>query len=95
MVQPHKSHKAKLDDVHRAFIVRELACFASPKEATEALKQEFGIEISPQAAEHYDPTKAAGKQSSKKWHEPFRLAREAFLEQVQVNRPGIAGDLLC
>ena len=38
MAQPHKSHKPKLDDVHRAFIVRELACFASPKEAAPAAK---------------------------------------------------------
>ena len=87
MTQPHKSHKPKLDDVHRAFIVRELACFASPKEAAEALKQEFGIEISPQGAQHYDATKNSGSKPAQRWKDLFALARAAFLEEVQNSIP--------
>ncbi len=79
--------KSKLKDIHRAFLVRELACFASPKEAADALRDKYGIEIAPQSAEHYDATKVAGKVASKKWHELFALAREAFLDDVKRSVP--------
>ena len=87
MAQPHKSHKPKLEDLHRAFLVREFACFASPKEAANALKQEFGVEISPQGAQHYDATSGAGSDAAKKWVELFALARQAFLDDVKRSVP--------
>ncbi len=77
----------KLKNYHRAFLVREFACFATPMEAANALREEYGIEIAPQSAQHYDATKAAGKVASKKWGELFALAREAFLEDVQKSIP--------
>ena len=61
MAQPHKSHKPKLEDVHRAFLVREMACFSGPAEAAEALKEVFDVEITPQAAQHYDELAAQVK----------------------------------
>jgi hypothetical protein len=76
-----------LQDVHRAFLVRELACFATPKQAAEALKAEFGIEVSPQATERYDPGKSAGKKLPAKWRELFEKARKAFLEHVENSVP--------
>ena len=87
MAQPHKSHKPKLEDLHRAFLVREMACFASPKEAADAIKQEFGIEISPQGAQHYDVTSGAGARAAKKWRELFDVSRQAFLAEVQDSIP--------
>ena len=87
MAQPHKSHKPKLEDLHRAFLVREFACFASPKEAAKALKQEFGIEISPQGAQHYDATSGAGSDAAKKWHDLFDVSRQAFLDEVSNSIP--------
>ncbi len=80
-------HKAKLTDVSRAFIVRELACFASPKEAADAIKEKFDIDITPQGAEHYDATKVAGKDVSKKWQQLFALTREAFLDDSAKSVP--------
>ncbi len=47
------ARNTKLNDLHRAFIVRELACYASPTQAVEALNQCFGVVISPQATERY------------------------------------------
>jgi len=79
--------RGKLTDVHRAFLVRELACFASPTESVNALKAQFGVDVSIQAAEHYDPTKWAGKRGAKKWAELFAMARQAFIEQVQESIP--------
>ncbi len=77
----------KLKDFHRAFLVRELACFASPQEASEALREAFDIQITPQSAEHYDATKVAGKGASKKWIELFALSREAFLDDAAKSVP--------
>ena len=77
----------KLKDVHRAFIVRELACFASLHETQEALLAQFDIEVSKQSVQHYDPTKATGKVAAKKWGELFAIAREAFIEDVQASIP--------
>ena len=87
MAQPHKSHKPKLEDVHRAFLVREMACFSGPAEAAEALKEVFDVEITPQAAQHYDATKNGGSKPAKKWAELFALAREAFLDEVKHSIP--------
>ncbi len=77
----------KLKDLHRAFLVREFACFATPMQAADALRQEYGIEITPQSAQHYDATSSAGRQAAKKWHELFEVAREAFLDDVKARVP--------
>lgn len=81
------STKWKLRDVHRAFLVREFACFAAPTEAVDALKEAFDVEITPQGAQHYDPLHNGGSKPAKKWSELFALAREAFLEEVQKSIP--------
>ena len=82
-----KSHRLRLKDFHRAFLVREFACFSTPMEAADALKQEFGIEISPQGAQHYDVKSVGGKKAAKKWHELTEFAREAFLDDVKARIP--------
>ncbi len=82
-----KSHAKKLKDYHRAFLVREFACFSTPMEAADALRQEYGIEIAPQSAQHYDATSFAGSRAAKKWIELFGVARTAFLEDVETRVP--------
>ena len=77
----------KLKNNHRAFLVREFACFATPSEAAEALKQDFGIEISPQGAQHYEVKSVGGKRAAPEWHELFQVARAAFLEHVSNEVP--------
>ncbi len=79
----------KLKDHHRTFLVRELACFAGPTEAAAALKEEYGIDISPQGAQHYDVTKDAGRrgQVAQKWHTLFHASRAAFLDNVVATIP--------
>ena len=77
----------KLNDIHRAFLVREFACFASPKEAADALRDEYGVEIAAQSAQHYDATSGAGSDAAKKWHDLFDVSRQAFLEEVQQSIP--------
>ncbi len=77
----------KLKDHHRAFLVREFACFATPMEAADALSKEFSIEIAPQSAQHYDATSFAGSRAAKKWRDLFAVCREAFLEDVKDKVP--------
>ena len=52
--------KGKLTDEQKAFVVQAVACFDSPKTVADALKKEFGVIVSPQVVECYDPTKRAG-----------------------------------
>ncbi len=73
----------KLRDNHRAFLVREFACYSSPQQAADALREEYGVEIAPQSAQHYDATSGAGSDAAKKWHELFDVSRQAFLEDVK------------
>lgn len=77
----------KLKDFHRAFLVQEFACFATPMEAADALREEYGIEITPQGAQHYDVTKKAGQQAAPKWRELAAVARQAFLDEVSARIP--------
>jgi hypothetical protein len=62
--------------------VQALACFDAPSVVVKAIKAEFGIEISPQAVEAYDPTKVAGKSLSKRFRTLFDETRKAFLEDT-------------
>ena len=77
----------KLKDHHRAFLVREFACFATPMEAADALREEYGVEIAPQSAQHYDATSGAGSDAAKKWHDLFDVSRQAFLDDVKNRVP--------
>lgn len=73
----------KLKDQHKAFVIQRLACFDSPKEAAEALKEEFGVQITPQGAEAYDPHKRAGSRLAQQWRDLFERTRKGFLDHVE------------
>lgn len=85
----NKRPVAKLKEHHRAFLVQQFACYASPKEAADALREEYGIEIAPQSAQHYDATSGAGSVAAKKWRDLFYVSRQAFLDDV-TNRVPLA-----
>jgi len=69
------------DDV-KTRVVQSLACFDSPSVVAKAIKADFGVEISPQAVEAYDPNKAAGKKLSERFRLLFAETRKAFLEDT-------------
>lgn len=77
----------KLQDHHRAFLVQRIACYDSPKDAAAALKEQFGIEITPQGAEAYDPGKYAGRNMAKRWRELFDTTRDSFLKHMEQHIP--------
>lgn len=73
---------ATLKEDHKAFIVRALACFDTPQQVAEAVKQEFGVVINRMQVSLYDPTKATGKKLGKKWRIIFDETRKQFLEKT-------------
>ena len=79
--------KPKLNDIHRAFIVRDLACYASPTQAVEALNQCFGVVISPQATERYHPDKKMGLRMAQKWVDLFDETRKDFHDYIEKHVP--------
>ncbi len=72
--------KGKLSDEVKSFIVQALACFDAPSVVAEAVKKRFGITISRQLVENYDPHKLAGRAVSDRWRILFEATRKAFLE---------------
>jgi hypothetical protein len=74
---------AKLSKTVQRFIVQQLACFESPSEVVEAVKEEYGITVTRQAVEHYDPTKGGeGKGLAKEHEELFHATRERFISKI-------------
>jgi hypothetical protein len=73
------NNPAMTDEV-KAFVVQALASFDTPSQVAEAVKAEYGITLSPQAVQLYDPTKYAGRKLAAKWRAMFDKARKAFIE---------------
>lgn len=73
---------ARLKDEHRRFIVQTLACWDSPTEVSELLREQFGIDVPRTHVAQYDPTKVAGQKLAKKWVDLFEATRKRFREEV-------------
>lgn len=73
---------AALKEPVKIFIVQSLACFDTPQQVADAVKQRFGIEIDRRQCEAYDPTKTTGKNLSKKLVTLFHKTREDFKKNV-------------
>ncbi len=73
----------KLTNEIRAFVVQSLAMFDSPNTVAESVKKEFGIEITRQSIEHYNPTSRQGRDLSKKWADLFEATRKEFLDDTK------------
>lgn len=74
---------AALKEPVKMFIVQSLACFETPQQVVEAVKQEYKIEITRQQVALYDPTKVAGRNLSKKLIELFHQTRKDFRENIE------------
>lgn len=73
---------ARLRAEHKIFIIQRLACFDSPSVVAKAVRDEFGIEITRQSIEGYDPTKRAGSSMPSKLKAVFEETRKSFLEDT-------------
>lgn len=73
---------AALRDEVKLFIVNALACYDAPTAVAEAVKLEFGLEVSRQQVSCYDPNTYVGRKLSAKWRKIFEQTRAAFRERA-------------
>jgi hypothetical protein len=71
---------AKLNDEQKAFVVEQLALYYKARGLAAEVEERYGIKITPQAIEWYDPTKYAGRSCPKKWADLFHETRKRFNE---------------
>jgi len=71
-----------LKDEVKLFIVQEIACYDTPSQVAETVKEMFGITIERPQIQNYDPYKAQGKGLSQKYRDIFDATRKAFLEDT-------------
>lgn len=72
------SGKSTIPDEVKRYIVVALACYDSPTTVVDGVKEEFGLTLTRQAIEVYDPTKHAGRSLGKVWRKMFEEERAAF-----------------
>lgn len=68
-----------LSDEVKTFVVQALACFDAPSVVVAAVKDEFGLAVTRQAVEAYDPNKVQGQRLSDELKQVFAATRERFL----------------
>ncbi len=73
---------ATLTDGVKRFIVQALACFDTPTQVVEAVKEEFGLQVHRSQVAQYDPTKIAGSKLATKWRVLFQDTRTRFREEA-------------
>lgn len=72
---------ATLTEDVKVFIVQALACFDSPSQVAQAVREQFGIAVDRRQVEAYDPTKVSSRGLAKKLAAMFHEARDAFLRE--------------
>lgn len=73
---------AKLNDQVKVFIVQQLACFQTPSQVSEAVRDQYGLELRRNRIQAYDPTKVQGASLSKTLTELFWGTREKFRQKI-------------
>lgn len=73
---------ATLTEDAKRHIVQALACFDTPTQVAESVKEEFGVDVPRNQVAQYDPTKVSGRSLSKKWCVMFEDTRKRFREEV-------------
>lgn len=76
-----KTERKRLPHKVQKFIVEQNACDEKPTDVVRAVKEEFDLEITKQAVEHYDPTKAAGSGLSPSLAEHYWAVRDKYERQ--------------
>jgi hypothetical protein len=73
---------ATLTDDVKTYIVQALACFDTPLQVSDAVKQEFALDVPRSHVAMYQPDRKSGKNLSQKYRELFDATRKAFLEDA-------------
>ena len=72
----------KLTVAQKTEVVRRLAGFEQPNAIAKAMKEDLGIEITPQAIAYYDPTRYSTSPCPKRWSDLFWKLRAEFIASV-------------
>jgi hypothetical protein len=70
----------KLTREQQVHVVMRLACYDTPTAIAQSLREQFGVEITRQSIEFYDPTKLAGKRCPKPWSDLFQATRAKLID---------------
>lgn len=73
---------AVLTDAQKRFVVQALACYDTPTQVVEAVKEEYGVTIDRSQVAGYDPSKPSGSKVAKKWKVLFDDTRKRFRKEV-------------
>ena len=65
---------ARLAGAVKAYIVQRLACYDTPQQVADAVKEEFGLTVSRQLVQTYDAGRA-GRKPAEKWCALFKTTR--------------------
>ena len=68
----------KLTTAQQEYVVERLAAFDHPATVVRSVRAKFGIALTRQAVEQYDPTR--DRRCPARWSALFRLRRQAILE---------------
>lgn len=74
------ARRRKLTEEAQLYVVQALACFESLPEVRAAVQKEWGVEVTVQALQRYDPTTKAGEGGREKWLSIFEATRKEYLE---------------
>jgi hypothetical protein len=69
-----------LDGEQKVFVVHRLASFDSPTQVARQFREVYGVEMSRQQAQHYDPTSVSGASLGSELKELFYAERKRFLD---------------
>jgi hypothetical protein len=69
-----------LSDEIKEFIVNSLACFDTPSQVAEAVRANFGIEVTRQQVHEYDP--ACSRPPAQRWIDLHAATRRALLSEA-------------
>ena len=73
-------HGKRLTCEQKAAVVGRLAAYESPSAIARSLREDFGIEITPQAIARYDPTRYSRKPCPERWAVLFREVRDKIMK---------------
>lgn len=73
---------ARLNKRVKLYIVRSLATYETPTETAKCVQEEFGITVTKQQCEAYDPTKKTGQDLSEEFKKEFYRIREDMNKNV-------------
>lgn len=77
-----KFDMARLTAEIKVFMLQQNACFDQPSAVVKAVQEEFGVTVTRQTVESYDPTKATGRGLAQKWQDIFWDTRKKFLDDT-------------